>query len=115
MTTKTIDLVIARYNEKLDWLKDYSSYKFNRVFLYNKGESNVELPESFRPLEPLIYEKLPNVGRCDHTYIHHIIKHYNNLGDVTIFIVSESKFVFTNLSNSDKVYSISPFGNSLSL
>ena len=86
MTTKTIDLVIARYNENLDWLKDYSQYTFNRIFLYNKGTSEVSLPDSFKPLEPLIYEKLPNVGRCDHTYIHHIIKHYNDLADLTIFI-----------------------------
>jgi hypothetical protein len=86
MTAKTIDLVIARYNENLDWLKDYSTYQFNRVFIYNKGKSDVELPESFKSIKPPIYEKLPNVGRCDHSYIYHIIKYYDDLGDVTIFI-----------------------------
>ena len=83
MTARTIDLVIARYNENLDWLKEYSKYKFNRIFLYNKGETEITLPESYKPP---IYEKLKNVGRCDHTYIHHIIKHYDNLGDVTFFV-----------------------------
>jgi hypothetical protein len=83
MTARTIDLVIARYNENLDWLTNYSKYKFNRIFLYNKGETEVTLP---KPYVSPIYEKLKNVGRCDHTYIHHIIKHYDNLGDVTFFI-----------------------------
>jgi hypothetical protein len=29
--------------------------------------------------------KLKNIGRCDHTYLYHIIHNYNNLADVTIF------------------------------
>jgi hypothetical protein len=85
MKSKKIDLVIARYNESLDWLKDYADKKFNKIYVYNKGKTSVECP--LKPLEgEVIYEQLPNVGRCDHTYIHHIIKNYNSLGDVTLFI-----------------------------
>jgi hypothetical protein len=29
---------------------------------------------------------LDNVGRCDHTYLYHIINNYNNLADITIFL-----------------------------
>jgi hypothetical protein len=84
MTTKTIDLVIARYNENLDWLKAYKNYNFNKIYLYNKGTSPIRLPDPFHA--KAIYEDLENVGRCDHTYIHHIIKNYDRLGDVSFFI-----------------------------
>ena len=29
---------------------------------------------------------LDNVGRCDHTYLYHIINNYDNLTDITIFL-----------------------------
>jgi len=76
----TVDLVIARYNEHLDWLDKYKNVSFNQVFVYNKGKSEVVCP-----LKNTVYITLPNVGRCDHTYIHHIIKNYDTLADVTIF------------------------------
>jgi hypothetical protein len=80
-----IDLVIARYNEDLDWLNKYADRKFNKIYVYNKGTTDVVCP--LKPvLGDVIYKKLPNVGRCDHTYIHHIIEHYNNLADSTLFI-----------------------------
>ena len=85
MKSKKIDLVIARYNESLDWLKDYADKKFNKIYVYNKGATPVKCP--LKPLDgEVIYSNLLNVGRCDHTYIHHIIKNYNSLGDVTLFI-----------------------------
>lgn len=31
-------------------------------------------------------ERLPNVGRCDHTYLHHIVHGWDRLADVTIFV-----------------------------
>lgn len=82
---KKIDLVIARYNENLDWLNEYSDKKFNRIFVYNKGKTDVVCP--IKPVKgEVTYEKLENVGRCDHTYIYHIMKNYDDLGDVTFFI-----------------------------
>lgn len=30
--------------------------------------------------------KLPNVGRCDHTYLYHIVTNWDNLADVTVFV-----------------------------
>lgn len=80
-----IDLVIARYNEDLNWLNDYADKKFNKIYVYNKGNTDVVCP--LKPVVgDVIYKKLPNVGRCDHSYIHHIIENYNNLGDSTLFI-----------------------------
>jgi len=73
------DLVIAYYKEDLSWLHEFKHLPFRKIFLYTKGKTSPEAPVSY------IEEKLDNIGRCDHTYLYHIIKHYDDLGDVTIF------------------------------
>jgi len=76
---KKIDLVIARYNEDLDWLYDIDLKAFRKVIIYNKGEQ-------LGPMKHCKIIPLPNVGRCDHTYLYHIIHNYGKLGKVTIFM-----------------------------
>jgi hypothetical protein len=61
-------LVIARYNETIDW-----SSRYKRI-LYNKG---VPLPGSV---------VLPNIGREAHTYLFHIVENYDRLDDYTVFL-----------------------------
>lgn len=73
--TKQVDIVVARYNENLDWLVNYSSI----CKIYNKG--NDDINTNFKSIE-----RLPNVGRESHTYLHHIIKNYDNLAKITLFI-----------------------------
>lgn len=90
---KRIDLVISRYSESLEWLCDpeilscLDNDKIDTtIYIYNKGiEFPVELCHHFTKYN-LRYIELPNVGRCDHTYLYHIINHYNQLADVTIFL-----------------------------
>ena len=69
-------LIIARYNENLDWLKEFKDFK---IIVYNKG---AELSGD------LIYEviNLENKGRESHTWLHHIVKNYNNLNEVNVFL-----------------------------
>lgn len=76
------DLVIAKYNESLGWLKELDASHYRTIFIYNKGTSppSIEIPSNAKIIA------LPNVGRCDHTYLHHIISNYNNLADVTVFL-----------------------------
>lgn len=75
-----MDLVISYYKEDLSWLTKYKHVNFNKIYLYNKGPN--PSPESE---VPYIEIKLENIGRCDHTYLYHIIHNYDDLGDVTIF------------------------------
>ena len=76
-----IQCVVARYNEKTDWFNDYPFNHFDMI-CYNKGP---KLPENcFTSTCKVI--NLDNVGRCDHTYLYHIIKNYNNLAPITIFL-----------------------------
>lgn len=65
-------IVVARYNENVEWTKQFSN-----VIIYNKGI----------PLEGEYNEIfLNNVGRESHTYYKHIYDNYENLSDYTIFL-----------------------------
>jgi predicted O-linked N-acetylglucosamine transferase (SPINDLY family) len=67
-----IHMVLARYNEDISFLK---MYYFSSTTIYNKGPSSIDNAKS-----------LPNVGKCDHTYLTHIINNYDRLDDVTVFL-----------------------------
>lgn len=71
MIFENTDLVVARYNENLDWIQS----KYSRIFIYNKGE----------PLKRKDEILLKNIGRESQSYLHHIVQNYNNLNDLTIF------------------------------
>ncbi len=77
----TQQLVIARYNEDVQWLKDVNL----DTVVYNKGNDfNLQ---SIKGCKDKLQEfKLPNVGRESHTLLHHIIKNYDDLCNTTIFL-----------------------------
>ena len=80
------DLVIAYYNEKnaLGTFINYANkYKYN-IVLYNKGDNPVNLKNAKYNYKIL---KLKNIGQATHTYLHHIIENYNNLSNITIFML----------------------------
>lgn len=82
-------IVIARYNENLDWLK---SIKIPYI-IYNKG-NEIDLPNF----------KLDNVGRESHTYIYHIIKNYDKLDDWTCFLQGDPMYHINFLINEKSFY-----------
>jgi len=69
-------LIIARYNEDLDWLEKYNNFK---IIVYNKG---LKLKDS--PFYKVI--NLENKGRESHTWLYHIVNNYNNLNENNIFL-----------------------------
>jgi hypothetical protein len=86
------EIVIARYNENLDWLKKIKKSKDIKITVYNKGKDDINVP--FIPL--------PNIGRESHTYLYHIINNYDNLADQTVFCQGDPIFHspdFINLIN----------------
>jgi hypothetical protein len=95
----TCDMVIARYREKLDWLQKFqknaeNDYNFRNIYLYNKWESDnnktaADLKCNLNGKE-CVKINLKNEGRCDHTYLYHIVNNYDNLADVTIFTKGSS-------------------------
>lgn len=85
-TQTDLQIVVARYNENLEWLKDppFNQYP---VIVYNKG------PNQDFYHAPNIQEIIPlkNVGRESHTYLYHIIQNYENLADITVFLPGSSQ------------------------
>ena len=69
-------LIISRFNEDISWLDEFINFK---IIIYNKGEKISE-NKSQHILE------LPNLGRESHTWIYHIVKNYDNLDDINIFL-----------------------------
>lgn len=68
-------LVVARYNENIDWLKNTAL----NYIIFNKGEANL-------PLWVKNEIKLPNIGREAHTYLTYIILNYDNLPEHSVFV-----------------------------
>ena len=71
------DVVVAHYKEDLEWLHElYNACPAARIFVYTKAPlSHVPDINALPPSVKLI--RLPNVGRESHTYLHHIIEHYD--------------------------------------
>ena len=81
MDSHQIELVIARYNENLNWVNMDPFDKYP-VYVYNKGPNDNYTVNN----KNVRIQKLNNVGKCDHTYLYHIIENYDNLADVTVFL-----------------------------
>jgi len=75
-----ITIVLSRYNENLNWI---NSGPYNKYFIscYNKGQNT-----NFDIKSPHKIINLKNVGKCDHTYLYHIINNYDNLSEYIIFL-----------------------------
>jgi hypothetical protein len=74
-----VDVIISRYNEDLEWINEYPFNQFQYI-VYNKGVNNNFCKNNVKEII-----NLPNVGRCDHTYLYHIITNYNNLSNILVF------------------------------
>lgn len=77
--SNNIQIIIARYNETLDWTLEYPFNLFKYI-VYNKGPNQNFIKDK---VEQII--NLHNVGRCDHTYLYHIVTNYDNLSEITVF------------------------------
>lgn len=78
-------IVVARYNESIDWLK------YPNTVIYNKGD-----PLFVNSTHQVV--DLPNVGREGHTYLTYIIDNYNALPDYTIFFQGDAVYHCRKLS-----------------
>jgi len=69
-------LIIARYNEDIEWLVKYKKYK---IIIYNKGTPLLNNHD-------FSIKKLPNLGRESHTWLTHIVNNYDKLDEYNIFL-----------------------------
>jgi hypothetical protein len=108
-----IRFVVARFKEDLKWTCNLPFSLSNDVrmnsrilnspplrpvfdlWTYNKGCSDNEPPLKITcDSEELKMKKrticLPNVGRCDHTFLYYIVTEYDDLPDLSIFLPASS-------------------------
>ena len=79
----SLSIVVARYREDILWM---SRVKHDvQFFLYLKGPDLTDAEQATLPAKVEVI-RLPNVGRCDHTFLHHIVSHFDSLTDVTVFV-----------------------------
>jgi mannosyltransferase OCH1-like enzyme len=74
-----VQIVVARYHEDLSWMREYP-FNIFKYIVYNKGEN-----DNFDKTHVKEIIQLDNVGKCDHTYLYHIIQNYNNLSNIVVF------------------------------
>jgi len=97
-----LTIVVARYEEDVQWTEAYSDI----CTLYNKGASKVEgLPFVIR---------LPNMGREGHTYLYHILSNYNSLSKNVVFTQADpfphNPTILCAIDAIEKTCSIQPLG-----
>jgi hypothetical protein len=71
--TAFVEVVASHFDEDLSWMSLHSSPRV-QFTVYSKS-----------PTPPVNSLPLPNVGREGHTYLHHIVKNYDNLAAWTVF------------------------------
>ena len=77
------EIVVARYTEPMEWARKYQDV----VTVYEKcgGEDTTTEAVEDNLVPCSRRERLPNVGRESHTYLHHIIENYHCLAHNTLF------------------------------
>lgn len=74
---KEITVVVARYEESVQWVEAYSDISV----VYNKGPSQITVPN----LPCASSVRMVNIGREGHTYLFHIIAKYESLAKHIVF------------------------------
>lgn len=81
----SVQVVVARYGEELDWLQQPPFDRFTDVVVYDKNDKGDTSAGNPPPGARVV--KLPNVGREPHTYLTHIVDNWHSLADVTLFVM----------------------------
>ncbi len=108
MTLK-IEIIISRFNEDLKWTT-HGIFNNYRYIVYNKGDN-----DNFEKSNVDKIINLKNVGKCDHTYLYHIIKNYNDLHDILIFLPGSLDLINKNIRAIEMLDIIKNTGNAVFL
>lgn len=96
------DVVVAKYKENIDWIRllfDANSSVINRFYVYDKSECEWTPPKDL----PVVFSKLPNIGREGGTFLHHITTHWDQLAECTLFLQGNP---LDHMSTSDMAISL---------
>lgn len=99
-----IDIVIARFNEDLNWTIE-SPFNHFQYIVYNKGNN-----DNFNKTNVKQIINIENVGKNDHTFLYHITENYHKLSNIIVFFPgslninykkTKAKLVLNNIINSN--------------
>lgn len=96
-----LQIVIAYYNH-LDFFNTIKNINYSECIIYNKSQSNILLEDKivYIPDSKInTIESLANIGREGETYLHHIIKNYDNFSEYTLFIQDDTDNHIHNIQN----------------
>ena len=87
------DLVIAYYDEDLSWVQELT-HLVGHITVYHKGAEKT-WPKNLEklPKTKLTVQHLPNVGRDNHSFLTHIINHYDHMPTRTVFTVADTSML----------------------
>jgi hypothetical protein len=82
------ELVIAKFKEDMTWInQDAVINSYDKIYIYDKSLPSQYFNTCQSPYsDKVILNSLPNIGREAHTYLHHIIRNYDNLSDIVTFV-----------------------------
>lgn len=69
------DIVVAHYNENIDWIRGLEHEDIANIFVYTKSTRDPRLED----LKKVRHSYLTNVGRESHTYIWHCVHNYSKI------------------------------------
>jgi hypothetical protein len=82
----TVDVVITRYNEFINWI-DYLPDNVRNIYVYNKGfNDQLFKNHESRYSEKIIIKNVENLGKNEHTILYHIINNKDSLADTNVFL-----------------------------
>ena len=82
MSKVNISIIISHCEDNVGWLLEYigKDYSIKDILIFSKCDKEVEGLEELEELSPVVnITKLPNVGRCDHSYAHYITEQYTSI------------------------------------
>ncbi len=96
-----ISIVVSHCEENVKWIANYlgDEYFMKDITIYSKCGKEVKGLEELEGLSPSINViRLPNVGRCDHTYATWIKEHYASIdkerdgNDIVMFLKDHARY-----------------------
>ncbi len=94
-----VSLVISHCDVSLDWIPNFigDQYHIQDITVYSKCGKEVKGLDKLKSVEKPQVIRLPNLGRCDHSYAHWIKEHYRSIdkdrdGDEVVFFVKDNNY-----------------------
>ena len=89
----SIDIVVAHYQENIDWINDKRLQHplIKNIYLYTKSDQ-YQLSALLKNNIKIKHQYLPNVGRESHTYLTYCIDHYDDTDIQTVFFLQGNPF-----------------------